>query len=152
MAVIPSVMRARCRRLWADRDEGRRSGTLRKTAVTRAWNSLSALQRRERGLVEAEHQLGIAGNGFSCIGYAQAHEQGLQLVAEEPEQLEDHPLFAWTAGEQVVHLVEDEHTDINLLQQFKRSCLQLGQGSRALLTAGIQCPQELGIDPTLTRS
>ena len=41
----------------------------------------------------------VAGDCFACVGNAEADQRSLQLIAQVSEELEDHALFARTAGE-----------------------------------------------------
>ena len=81
----------------------------------------------QRNLGNTARKLRVTRDRLACVGDAQAHEGSFQFVAEEPEQLEHDTLLARAAGQQIVHLVEDEHAYVNLLQQPHRPGLKIGE-------------------------
>ena len=67
-------------------------------------------------------QVGLAG--------ADADQRDAQLVAQEPDQVQEFAAHVAAAGQDVVQLVDDQDPDLDRAQQRQRHLLQLGQPLR----------------------
>ncbi len=87
--------------------------------------------RREAVRLEAAVEMGIASDRISRLVRAETNQGNAQFVAEEAQQIEHSSLFPVRAGDQILHLVDDQHAGRGFSKQPQRLSFKLPEGGAA---------------------
>jgi hypothetical protein len=104
---------------------------------------LVRLPKRQGERLEAVLQLVIGAGGQVGLAGADADQRDAQLVAQEPDQVQELAAHVAAAGQNVAQLVDDQDPDPGRAQQRQRHLLQLGQPLSASGRPG-RAPPNLG--------
>ena len=69
----------------------------------------------------------VAGDRFACVSDTKANQRRLKLIAQVSKELKHDALLARAASEKVVDLIDDDDTDVQLLQKRQRADLQFNE-------------------------
>jgi hypothetical protein len=68
--------------------------------------------------IEPARQLHVAPYGFARLHHTEADKRRLEIVADKSQHVQHGSLLPIGAGEDIVHLVDDENLDLGGLSRF----------------------------------
>jgi hypothetical protein len=89
--------------------------------------------------VGADREVGLAG--------ADADQRYAQLIAQEPDQVQELPPLVAAAAEDVVQFVDDQDPDGGRPQDPERDLLKVGEPGLPAGNRGACCGQQRGVEP-----
>lgn len=78
-------------------------------------------------MVQPTCELCVVGDRFACVGDAKANQRRFKLIAQVSKELKHDALLARAASDKVVGFVDDDDTDLQLLQLRQRADLQFNE-------------------------